>query len=375
MSPAAFDLLVVAILVIFINGVLFCTSGLALLRVLRAAARDSYSSPRRRLLALDDSVMTRGDSGGGLVALAGAIWPWTTQKSLLAMVTLAATLRIAWTIIAMLTWDASMGVISWVVDKSVHVTFYSLDYFQAAAAFTLYTILARFWAELAYTARHGSTSGRAGGGADQYRPAWTPIFLWNMTRAVPRVASTVAFTFATVATVCMSTVWASRPTYVDEWTGFIEAGAYILASAVLITTASCAIQELRMVPIELPSRRRRVYRVTAVTGSVCVCLLVRAVVLIWMVNRAIKLTTGWDMMWVVAYMGFLDALPLAIVLMYNRVAPLSMLSIYGDRGRGRVDPRHAPPEEVPLIGGTGTTAGGDGSRGFEDGNPFVNEGS
>ena len=74
-------------------------------------------------------------------------------------------------------------------------------------------------------------------------------------------------------------------------------------------------------------------------------------------------------------MGFLDALPLAIVLMYNRVAPLSMLSIYGDRGRGRVDPRHAPPEEVPLIGGTGTTAGGDGSRGFEDGNPFVNEGS
>ena len=69
----------------------------------------------------------------------------------------------------MLTWDASMGVISWVADKSVHVTFYSLDYFQAAAAFTLYTILARFWAELAYTARHGSTSGRAGGGADQYR--------------------------------------------------------------------------------------------------------------------------------------------------------------------------------------------------------------
>ena len=35
--------------------------------------------------------MTRGDSGGDLVALAGAIWPWTTQKSLLAMVTLAAT--------------------------------------------------------------------------------------------------------------------------------------------------------------------------------------------------------------------------------------------------------------------------------------------
>lgn len=80
----------VVVLVALLNSLLVCTSGLALLRVLRAAARDSYSSPRRRLLSLDDGVVRGYGGEGGFIALVGAIRPWTTQKALLTMVTLAA---------------------------------------------------------------------------------------------------------------------------------------------------------------------------------------------------------------------------------------------------------------------------------------------
>lgn len=43
----------------------------------------------------------------------------------------------------------------------------------------------------------------------------------------------------------------------------------------------------RLVPIELPTRRRRVFRIVAMTGSVAVCLVLRAVVLVWVAGKAI----------------------------------------------------------------------------------------
>lgn len=43
----------------------------------------------------------------------------------------------------------------------------------------------------------------------------------------------------------------------------------------------------RLVPIELPTRRRRVFRIVAMTGSVAVCLTLRAAVLVWLANRTI----------------------------------------------------------------------------------------
>ena len=43
----------------------------------------------------------------------------------------------------------------------------------------------------------------------------------------------------------------------------------------------------RLVPIELPTRRRRVCHVGAVTGSVAVCLFARAIVLIMLAGHDI----------------------------------------------------------------------------------------
>lgn len=70
------------------NFILFCAAAMAMLRVLRAAARDAYNNPRRRLLELDDGVARRRP--GKLCAVCSACWPWTTQKALLAMVAFAA---------------------------------------------------------------------------------------------------------------------------------------------------------------------------------------------------------------------------------------------------------------------------------------------
>lgn len=88
MSDDELRLFVVCGLIALINFVLFCACSVALLRVLKVAARDAYSSPRRRLLALDDGVPRR--IPGRVMAVLGAFRPFTTQKALLSMLTLSA---------------------------------------------------------------------------------------------------------------------------------------------------------------------------------------------------------------------------------------------------------------------------------------------
>ena len=87
MTSEEIRLFVACVLVGAINGALFFIAGVTLLRLLRAGARDAHSSPRRRLLALDDG----GDRhrSSTMVSLLGAFRPWTTQKALLVMLTLA----------------------------------------------------------------------------------------------------------------------------------------------------------------------------------------------------------------------------------------------------------------------------------------------
>lgn len=48
----------------------------------------------------------------------------------------------------------------------------------------------------------------------------------------------------------------------------------------------------RLVPIELPTRRRRVFRIVAMTGSVAVCLVLRALVLVWVAGKSIFVNTN-----------------------------------------------------------------------------------
>lgn len=88
MNSEQFRLFVVCSLITVINFLLFCACVLALWRVLKAAARDAYSSPRRRLLALDDG--GSGRSPSRMMAVVAAFRPFTTQKALLTMLTLSA---------------------------------------------------------------------------------------------------------------------------------------------------------------------------------------------------------------------------------------------------------------------------------------------
>lgn len=90
MSIKETELYVACGVVGLINTAIFCSSSLALLKVLRAAALDAYSSPRRRLLALDDGSESVDSRSLKMVFFWGACVPWTTQKALLAMVSLTA---------------------------------------------------------------------------------------------------------------------------------------------------------------------------------------------------------------------------------------------------------------------------------------------
>lgn len=48
----------------------------------------------------------------------------------------------------------------------------------------------------------------------------------------------------------------------------------------------------RMVPIELPTRHRRVHRIVFVTSIIAVSLVARSVILVWLSDKTVQLTTG-----------------------------------------------------------------------------------
>ncbi|CAM9636731.1 unnamed protein product [Scytosiphon promiscuus] len=350
MNSEQFRLFVVCSLVAVINFVLFCACVLALWRVLKAAARDAYSSPRRRLLALDDG--GAGRSPSRLMAMVGAFRPFTTQKALLSMLTLSAALSVGWAILAFQAWDLLHGTLDPSISITLRVAFYGMDFFLAATSFTLYTMLARFWADLAFAARQGVGASRPLGGGDDYRPPGTPPLIWRMTRTVQRFSCTVAFTAATLATLVQAMLWRVDATYIAVWTYYIEACMYMIAAIVMVTAAYYAVVELRLVPIELPTRRRRVFRIVAMTGSVAVCLVLRALVLVWVAGKKIFVNTNWEMLALVGYWGLLVALPSSIVLAYNRVVPLSTSTYSESRARNSICLSRSSPEEQPLIAGT-----------------------
>ncbi|CAM9125223.1 unnamed protein product [Hapterophycus canaliculatus] len=286
------------------------------------------------------------------MAVVGAFRPFTTQKALLSMLTLSAALSVCWAILAFQAWDLLHGTLDPSINITLRVAFYGTDFFLAATSFTLYTILARFWADLAFAARQGAGVSRSLGGGDEYRPRGTPPLIWKMTRAVQRFSCTIAFTAATIATLVQAMLWRVNETYVAVWTYYIEACLYMLAAVVMVTAAYYAVVELRLVPIELPTRRRRVCRIVAMTGSVTICLVLRALVLVWVAGKSIFVNTNWEMLALVGYWGLLVALPSSIVLAYNRVVPLPTSSYSGSRARNSLCFSRSSPEEQPLIPGT-----------------------
>lgn len=364
MTGEQIRLFIVCVVVGAINAVLFCIAAVTLLRLLRAGARDAHNSPRRRLLALDDGGDTRSSSQ--ILSLLRAFWPWTTQKALLLMLTLATGLRIVWVVIAFIAWG-TYGDIDSSVGTGFRIAFYSLDGILAATGFTLYAVVARFWADLAYASRQGTGTPRPIGGGDEYRPRGRTPLILKIAPNVQRCSSFIVFAAAIIATLLQILVVTDEGASVSTWTSFVEAGVYIVAAILIITSAHYAVVELRLVPIELPTRRRRVCHVGAVTISVAVCLFVRAVVLIMLAGDEITIANFWDVLGILAYWGLLDALPLAIVLAHNRMAPLSTSTSAGEARRATASYRRGPSvsEEEPLIAGSLF-----GSH-VEDDNPFT----
>lgn len=76
---------------------------------------------------------------------------------------------VGWAILAFQAWDLLHGTLDPDISITLRVAFYGTDFFLAATSFTLYTILARFWADLAFAARQGAGASRPLGGGDEYR--------------------------------------------------------------------------------------------------------------------------------------------------------------------------------------------------------------
>lgn len=74
-----------------------------------------------------------------------------------------------WAVLAFESWDLLHGTLDPNISTSLRLAFYGTDFLLAATSFTLYTVLARFWADLAFAARQGAGASRPMGGGDEYR--------------------------------------------------------------------------------------------------------------------------------------------------------------------------------------------------------------
>lgn len=76
---------------------------------------------------------------------------------------------IIWAALAFEAWDLLHGTFDATAHILLRLGFYGADFLIAATSFTLYTTLARFWADLAFAARQRSGASRPMGGGDEYR--------------------------------------------------------------------------------------------------------------------------------------------------------------------------------------------------------------
>lgn len=93
------------------------------------------------------------------------------------------TVSLVWAILAFESWDLLHGTLDPNISTSLRLAFYGTDFLLAATSFTLYTVLARFWADLAFAARQGAGASRPMGGGDEYR--WGPCRLARLLHGGP----------------------------------------------------------------------------------------------------------------------------------------------------------------------------------------------
>lgn len=99
----------------------------------------------------------------GLISRCASLRPSTNWRDPLPLLHFACrspdAVNLGWAILALQSWDLVHGRLDATISASLRLAFYGTDFLLAATSFTLYTVLARFWADLAFAARQG-TGGR-----------------------------------------------------------------------------------------------------------------------------------------------------------------------------------------------------------------------
>ncbi|CAM9974043.1 unnamed protein product, partial [Discosporangium mesarthrocarpum] len=153
--------------------------------------------------------------------------------------------RVAWVVVASVTWDATSGHIKSSTSPSLRVLFYVLDELPATMLFTLYSALALFWTELYFISLDEEAHET----------------LQKLIRPAQFLSNVAVYLALGTGLVVQSTYWNDQGYYVSSVYAYLTAGMYLCAGGVVLLAAWFATQEFRMVPIQLQARQHRVAQV------------------------------------------------------------------------------------------------------------------
>lgn len=252
--------------------------------------------------------------------------PSTSQQVVHGLVSITSLIRVAFLVVGYLYWDSTTGTIT-----NEKVAFYALDELATVFFFFIASILILFWAELYYISTEN---------VDVFHYYVKPItYVVNFGALVAVVACSIY----------ISDSYEDYASYVFSQFAIIAFVVYLFAALMFSYYVYVAANEIRLVPLEIVTRKERI-RFLQILGFCCItALILRAIVVMYISEKDLVTVSIVSVILFFCYFFFLEFIPLFIVLVFYRVS-----GVYNSRyGSGAVWGSlddHGSNENSPLTG-------------------------
>jgi hypothetical protein len=205
-------------------------------------------------------------------------------------------MRFAFCLVATTAWNPDKGEV-----ETQKVSFYSLDEFATLFYFSLASVLALFWAELYHVSTDSS---------DVY---------YNVIRPLVYTVNVLA-----LLSIAFCSIFVSETSYADVDYVFVQytiivATTYLFAAVVFAFYSYYAGSELKQIPVQLATRKQRLFFLRVVSAFIIGALLTKAILYLVFDGDSIVTNTVGDLALVFLYYFMLEIVPISVVLAYYRV--------------------------------------------------------
>lgn len=238
-----------------------------------------------------------------LIRLCRRYKEWTMQKWIHVLIVLITICRMFFTLaIGSFNWcDVSSGSLSEQCDRNVY---YITEQTPNLCFFSLCTLLVVFWAEVYYNA------------IDQrFQIEYT-------VKPIAKGLNAILYLFQIGLWWFYATTWTKERHYVSYAYAVLTSLSFLILCVAFVCYGYLAHAQMRLIPVELMIRMRKLKQVAMVTSVWTSCFTLRSIILLLLSVQQQQLHERFSWMVIAVYFGLLEVIPCLLILYYYRHVPI-----------------------------------------------------